>query len=76
MSNSDSIDVVRFCVSRISDGPWLVLDEGRWRRVAATCPQERDARAIAALMNGDVERASVIHTEFMAEENPFQLETV
>ena len=76
MSNSDPIDGVRFRVARIDDGPWLVLDEGRWRRVVATCPQERDARAIAALMNGDFERASALHTEFLAEENPFQIEMI
>jgi hypothetical protein len=69
-------EMVRYHVSRVNDGPWLVLDEGRWRRIVATCPQEQDAKAIAALMNGDVERASTIYAEFMAQENPFRPATV
>ena len=76
MSYSDPIDTVRFRLTRMHDGPWLVLDEGRWTRVVASCPQERDAQAIAALMNGDAERARAIHTEFLTDENPFQLEMV
>ena len=73
MSNSDPIDGVRFRVARIDDGPWLVLDEGRWRRVVATCPQERDARAIAALMNGDIERATRFTLNFWLRKIRFKL---
>jgi hypothetical protein len=68
MNHSDATDADRFRIVRLQDGRWLVIDEGRWRRVVASCPQEGDARAIAALMNGDAEGARAIHREFLAGE--------
>ena len=41
-------------VSRLQAGPWLVLDG---TRLVASCPEEKEARAIAAFMNGDMKRA-------------------
>ncbi|MGO8799841.1 MAG: hypothetical protein ACLQE9_22750 [Roseiarcus sp.] len=74
MSHSNPGDEVRFRLTRLQDGRWLVLDEGCWKRVVASCPQERDAQAIVALMNGDAEGARSIHTEFLADENLLQFE--
>jgi hypothetical protein len=74
MSYSIPADQVRFRLTRLQDGRWLVLDEGCWKRVVASCPQERGAQAIVALMNGDAEGARAIHTEFLADENLLQHE--
>lgn len=74
MISSDPTDAVRFRTAQLQDGRWLVLDEGRWRRVVASCPQEREARAIVALMNGDAAGASAMHAEFLAGDNLLQLE--
>jgi hypothetical protein len=44
-----------YTVNRLQDGPWLVL-EGR--RLVASCPDENEARAIMAFMNGDLKGAT------------------
>ena len=45
--------LARFAVSRLSGGPWLVLDRVHADRLVASCPVENEAHAVAALMNRD-----------------------
>jgi hypothetical protein len=45
--------LARFAVSRLSGGPWLVLDRVHADRLVASCPVEDEAHAVAALMNRD-----------------------
>ena len=48
---------MRFVVIDVKDGPWLVLDLARGRKVVASCFDLRAAETFAALMNGDVRSA-------------------
>ena len=42
----------RFIVTRLAQGPWLVLDhQMQGTRLVASCPDEDDANAVADLMN-------------------------
>ena len=40
-------------VSRLSGGPWLVLDRTHADRLVASCPLRDEALAFAAIMNRD-----------------------
>ncbi len=48
---------MRFSVIEVRDGPWLVLDLARDRKVVASCFDPEAAETFAALMNGDAEGA-------------------
>ena len=48
---------MRFTVVEIKDGPWLVLDLARSRKIVASCFDFCAAETFAALMNGDVQNA-------------------
>jgi hypothetical protein len=48
---------VRFSITQLRDGPWLVVDDRNRKRLVASCPEENAARAIAAFINGDVDAA-------------------
>ena len=48
---------MRFTVIDIKNGPWLVLDLARGRKIIASCFDLPSAEAFAELMNGDVQRA-------------------
>jgi hypothetical protein len=47
----------RFSLIEVKDGPWLVLDLARDRKIVASCFDAHAAETFAALMNGDVQRA-------------------
>ena len=46
---------MRFSVTEIKDGPWLVLDLALGRKIVASCFDPRAAETFAALMNGDLQ---------------------
>ena len=46
---------MRFSVTEIKDGPWLVLDLALGRKIVASCFDPRTAEIFAALMNGDLQ---------------------
>jgi hypothetical protein len=48
---------MRFSVIEVKDGPWLVLDLARDRKIVASCFDTHAAETFAALMNGDVQSA-------------------
>ena len=48
---------MRFSIVHVKDGPWVVVDEKDHRRRIASCADAGTARMVAALMNGDLERA-------------------
>jgi hypothetical protein len=55
MTMAESRTMPAYTVNRLQGGPWLVL-EGR--RLVASCPDENEARAIMAFMNGDLKAAT------------------
>jgi hypothetical protein len=52
-SDTPSPSEARFVVSRLSGGPWVVLDRTHADRLVASCPLRDEALAFAALMNRD-----------------------
>jgi hypothetical protein len=60
---------MRFSVVQIEDGPWVVVDGRDHRRRIASCVDAVAAEMIAALMNGDVERAIAHRDAAFAEDD-------
>jgi hypothetical protein len=53
MTTAMTPSAARFVVSRLSGGPWLILDRRHSDRLVASCPLRDEALAFAALMNRD-----------------------
>jgi hypothetical protein len=48
---------MRFSVSQVSGGPWIVVDRSRLEQLVASCPNMDAAQMVAAVMNGDMDGA-------------------
>ena len=60
---------MRFSILQIKDGPWIVVNRLDHRRRIAGCIDLGAAQMIAALMNGNVERATACRVEAIAAES-------
>jgi hypothetical protein len=57
----------RFTVTQVTDGPWVVVDDTKGKRLVASCPNKDAAMMIAALMNGNAEAAMARRRAVIAE---------